>query len=364
MAFVRQSVADRGGARTVFVGYHEPTGAWIELDVVTELAFGPDASLLTDVATGCLARRRPVGTMFALSDDDAFWILLLDRLLDQRTFASEERTRLQDLAATARTEGELAGIVDRACPTGWNAARILDAVEDAQWQVLEGIAPPLASSWGRKLAAHGRVRARMRRWLGDTASLRVRAGRGISVAVLGPDGAGKSTLAAGVGRSYYFPVKCVYMGLWQRSTDPPSRLNVTGIAWMTRVLKSWRRYAVARFYVALGYLVIFDRYTFDALLPVGRPQGSLRRAANWMLAHACPAPDLVFVLDAPGTLMFDRKGEHHPEYLEAQRQHFLRMAERLPNALAIDATRGEEAIRRDVIGHIWRRVSARAVRVP
>jgi thymidylate kinase len=302
--------------------------------------------------------------MFALSDDDAFWILLLDRLLDFESFAPEESIRLRALTATARIDGQWAGIVDHACPSGWNAARVLDVVRAAEWQVLDGLGPLLASSWARKLGARTRIRARLRRWTGNTATLRIRASRGISVALLGPDGAGKSTLAVGVGRSYYFPVKCVYMGLWQRSTDPPSRLNVTGVAWATRVLKSWRRYAVARLYVALGYLVIFDRYTFDALLPVGTPQRSLRRAANWMLAHACPAPDLVFVLDAPGSLMFERKGEHHPEYLEAQRQHFLRISERLPNALTIDATRGEDAIRRHVIDYIWRRVSTRAVRAP
>jgi hypothetical protein len=364
MAFVRRSTADGSGSRSAFVAYHEPTGAWIEVDVVTELAFGLDASLLTDAAEGCLARRRQVSTTFTLSDDDEFWIGLLSRLLDLGSFAPEESARLRALAATARTDGTWAGIVDRACPSGWNAARVLDTARAEQWQVLEGLGPLLTSAWAQKLGARTRIHVRLRRWIGNTAGARTRARRGISVALLGPDGAGKSTLALGVGRFYYFPVKCVYMGLWQRSADPPSRLNVTGVAFATRVLKSWCRYAVARLYVALGYLVIFDRYTYDALLPVGTSQRKLRRAANWMLAHACPAPDLVFVLDAPGSLMFERKGEHHPEYLEAQRQHFLRIAERLPNARAIDATRGEEAIRRHVIGDVWRRVSARAKRAP
>ena len=362
-AFVQRSAAHRG-ASSGLVTYHEQTGEWVELDVVTDLAFGPDATLLTDAAAGCLARRRQMGARFTLSDDDGFWVRLLDRMLDPALVEPEEWTRLRVLASSARTDGQLAGIVDRACPSGWNAARALEALTTGQSQALEALRPLLASSWQRALGARARVGARVRGWVATTRSVRARARRGISVALLGPDGAGKSTLALGVGRSYYFPVKCVYMGLWQRSTDRPSRLNVTGIAWASRVLKSWRRYAVARFYVALGYLVIFDRYTFDALLPVGQPQRKLRRAANWMLAHACPAPDLVFVLDAPGSLMFERKGEHHPEYLEEQRQHFLRMSERLPNAVAIDATRGEEVLRRAVIDRIWRRVATRAVRVP
>jgi thymidylate kinase len=78
-----------------------------------------------------------------------------------------------------------------------------------------------------------------------------------------------------------------------------------------------------------------------------------------MLAHACPAPDLVLLLDAPGDVMFARKGEFSPEHLEAERQQFLQMRQRVPQLQVVDVTRAPEAVRADVVERIWRGYAAR-----
>jgi thymidylate kinase len=268
---------------------------------------------------------------------------------------------LIDAAVATRVEvtlRELGFLRDSAVGRGSPMRFIKYDIPTDSWTTLD-IATELAA--GRSESEGARLVAEIGEHARGFSPQRLFRGRGISIALLGPDGAGKSTLAAGIRRSSHLPVKYVYMGLWQRNSDGRTWFDdVRGLAWLARLLRAWRRYAVARLYLAFGYLVIFDRYTFDALLWADSTPHDLRSIANWMLARCCPAPDLAFVLDAPGHVMYDRKGEHHPEYLEAQRQRFLLLSHRLPNAHAIDATRGEDAVRRDVMAHIWRHMSGRA----
>jgi glycosyltransferase involved in cell wall biosynthesis/thymidylate kinase len=179
---------------------------------------------------------------------------------------------------------------------------------------------------------------------------------GISVALLGPDGAGKSTLAASLAAESRLPVKCLYMG-WPQNSPGRARFRLKGAAWTSRALRLWWRSTVGWGYRVRGYLVIFDRYTFDALLPAGAPRRRARRIAGWCLVHCCPSPDLVFVLDVPGDVMFARKGEHRPEFLELQRRGFRLLSQQLPNAISIDATQGPDAVCREVMDHIAQRAA-------
>jgi hypothetical protein len=59
-------------------------------------------------------------------------------------------------------------------------------------------------------------------------------------------------------------------------------------------------------------------------------------------------------LDAPGDVLFARKGEHNGTVLEEQRQSYLSMQERLPQMVVIDAARNAEQVRREAISLIWR----------
>jgi thymidylate kinase len=77
-----------------------------------------------------------------------------------------------------------------------------------------------------------------------------------------------------------------------------------------------------------------------------------------LLGRAIPTPDLVLILDAPGEIMFARKGEHSPDLLEEQRQRFLALLPRIPQAEVVDVSRPEEEVRRDVINRIWRKYHA------
>jgi thymidylate kinase len=352
------------GAEFVYLSYHPATDCWIRLHLVTELSFGPRHAFKTGAAAGCLARRQREGVLVRPAAGDAFWVTLLHCLLDKGTVADRHRTALQDLAAAARPDDALGLAVERACPAGWSAARLVSGVKQGDWDGLERLAPSLAAAWWRHEPLAARLGRLLRAGLGlPAALLNRRRRRGLSVALLGPDGAGKSTLAAGVARSFFAPVRTVYMGFGVSggTSRPPllARLRVPGLGAPGRLFVLWWQFLKARYHQARGRLVIFDRYTYDALAPPPRRRGRLQRLSSWVKAHSCPAPNLVVVLDVPGPVMYQRKGDLSPEVLEAQRQRFRELGQRIPRVQVVDATRPPDAVRVDVVDRLWQLYAAR-----
>jgi thymidylate kinase len=128
---------------------------------------------------------------------------------------------------------------------------------------------------------------------------------------------------------------------------------VAGLGLTGRLLTQWSRWLSARYHQARGRLVVFDRYTYDALLPPRRPTSRLGRVRRWVLGHACPHPDLVVMLDAPGEVLHERKGELSPAVLEEERVRYLELRRRLPKMVVIDATQDPDHVRRELVSLIW-----------
>jgi hypothetical protein len=67
---------------------------------------------------------------------------------------------------------------------------------------------------------------------------------------------------------------------------------------------------------------------------------------------------VLVVLDAPAEVLLARKGEHDVPALEAQRERYRALAERLGGVL-VDAGRDADTVRRDVTALVWRRWTLR-----
>ncbi len=346
------------GTHMFFVGLDQATNSWVELDLVTELAFGRSFEVRTAAAGECLARRRWRRGVWVLAPDDEFWALLLHCLLDKRAWPDHHLGRLRQLEEAASLDGPLV----RAMPPRAACSTLLEHARVGTWSAAAARRGALLAAWWR---AHPITTTRR-----STTSAVLRlverplqawSRRGVSVALLGPDGAGKSTLAEGIESAFYFPVRRVYMGLWPsdeaRRETPAQVLRI-----LLRPFTVWRRYLASVRHRALGRVVVFDRYVYDALLP---PRGSLvwlKRPYLQLLSRLCPAPDLVMLLDVPGSVMHVRSGEYDPDHLEAERAQYRRLQRRIPHLEHVDAHRPPEVVLADALARIWQHYVRRAAR--
>ena len=201
-----------------------------------------------------------------------------------------------------------------------------------------------------------------------------------SVALIGPDGAGKSTISRALVERSPFPLKVIYMGdniescnfalptsrfmgyLRKRrrggnaersgtavKSSGPSRsrkMSLGQMLWAAGRLvnflaEEWSRQLLSWIYRAQGYIVLYDRhFLFDfSLEGIDSDVWAFeRRVHQWILKRLYPRPGLVIYLDSPAEVLFARKGEKTVEELEKRRQAFLRLERQVRNFVRVDGT--------------------------
>src|SRR5215210_5871705 len=278
------------------------------------------------------------------SDSWLLWILLLRALVDKGELPERHRPHVQALAAG--WGGGPPVLESLARRHGLQPGELVALAAAGDWHALLGHGvhrPSPPPSWLRRVATR-------------VAGMRaLRRPRGLSVAVMGPDGAGKSTLVEGLVRNLPLPVRVQYMGLTGGRMRKVARLRVPGVIFLARLLILWSRYSRAAYHRARGGIVVFERYTLDGAAPSGVPLGPAARLSRRLLARSCPLPDLVLLLDASGETMHERSGEYAPGVLESWRAAYARLRTRVPQLQLIDAERPPDAVLRDAEARIWRR---------
>lgn len=202
---------------------------------------------------------------------------------------------------------------------------------------------------------------------------------GLFLAIMGPDGAGKSTLIEQleitIGRSfegtfsfhlipYLIRRKRCVSPVTKPHGKPPrswlfSRLKL-GYYLLLYILGYWLKVCPALW---RSTLVLFDRYYDDLLIDPRRYRyGGPIRLARW-LRRFIPRPDLFLVLDVPVEALLERKQELAPEELRRQVEAYRRFALETPNAFLLDGALPPEDVAREareiILDHLHARYLSR-----
>ena len=361
-----------------FLAFDPDQGCWFKLDVVTRLVYGrPVRCLELDWGEESWSKRRPWGPTWLLAPEDEFLTLMLHCILDKGRFRESQWGRLRELWQEIQSEPvrHLRFLCNLDRHVG---GRVRTTIESALQS--EGFTPGLAWRAGlairlfrrHPLAAVGRltctwVRRRLRR------AYFVLRQHGTSTVLMAPDGGGKSTLAAALAGDPWLRARIVYMGGNARAGGfrlpatawiehrlraarsrrfAPERPLLRAAGTMNHLTEDLIRHAMGEVSKLQGRFVVYDRYFYDSYLSA-RARSRRVRLRRWLIALTCPDPDLVLLLDAPGQVLWDRKHEHTPEFLEKQRQVLLGLADRIQNLEVIDASRSAEEVRRQAVAAIW-----------
>jgi hypothetical protein len=215
-----------------------------------------------------------------------------------------------------------------------------------------------------------------------------------TIALIGGDGAGKTTVAHALIRSTSAPVKYLYMGLSTRSSDhalptsrfvywlkrqrhkkqkaqsgvkdpksmPANELEYSreshGWIWNTarflnRMAEAGYRQILAVLYQLEGKIVLYDRHFFFDATPEelnlqSRSTLFYDRLFFWLMNHLYPRPAVAIFLDAPPDVLFSRKGEASPDYLAWQREQYMKQGAKLAHFIRVDATQPLEDVIHEV----------------
>lgn len=227
-----------------------------------------------------------------------------------------------------------------------------------------------------------------------------------SIALIGADGAGKTTIGRRLENDLPIPVKYVYMGVNLDASNhmlPTTRLiraikhargdkpdagppdisraeprptNASkqilsdfksGLRLVNRLSEEWFRQAITWYYKKQGNIVVFDRHFFHDYYAHDVASSSTdqiwsKRIHGFMLQHLYPKPDLVICLDAPADILYARKPEGTLQALERRRQEYLQIQHAVEHFSIVDVSQQVDVVFEEVKALIWHYYEANTAR--
>jgi thymidylate kinase len=203
---------------------------------------------------------------------------------------------------------------------------------------------------------------------------------GLNVALLGPDGAGKSSVIGAVGPmligAFRRTTRCRFTPallhrLLRRPIPPSSQPHASPprslLMSITRAVFYWFPYymfgyVTAHLALTRSTLVLHDRHLVDAFVD---PRRYRYGGPLWLLHliwRLAPKPDLFILLDAPPGVVRARKPEVPLEEIARQRKAYLSLMRTMSNGYVVDAARPLKHVVGDVNDIILQHLSTRIIR--
>jgi thymidylate kinase len=198
---------------------------------------------------------------------------------------------------------------------------------------------------------------------------------GLSIAIMGSDGSGKSTIINNLNNtllqafrqiSYYHLKPITNKKTKSVNTNPQGQKPYGYIKSIFKLFYLAVQYNIGFIKVKLklikSTLVVFDRYFQDILVDKKRFRYGAPNCFAKMVNFIIPKPKLYFLLDAPSKIIHERKKELTLDELEKQRNQYLSLFNKSNDYFVVDAKNNPEQISKEIKITIFNHLENRLIK--